>query len=332
MTNGQVKGTSENNYDYTDEAPFNWEYGVHNTWWKLNEQYLSNILQLVHLLVYNPTKVPGILTTHIFQMTRKSHLSNGRHVCAIIYYAIATQTGPYFETLNKYHQTIGGYEDKSLDYNNYEKKLATKLFEVFGASQPFISEVVLGRPQKSSQGRDNFNQASKVTFQKSMMLYYLGMSGKPSWDGRLFKIGRPMLKARKKTRRESRVAGSGLPPPPPPPHSPSRGNVSIENISRVHNPPIRSEAQAQQEVASALTRMHQGSNYGSHFSATNNSLFPRSENQSHLFPSMSQHGDTRSHNQIDADNMHQYFHHEDEMKSSFSNQAGNNINQGHGNI
>ena len=121
-----------------------------------NQEWLWSIILLIFLLTKNPLKVPGIKTEEIFKLTTGHCGIYAQNVSAIIYFAIATQTGPYFETGNKDHLRKGKHSHQSEDYNMHEEELAKQLFLALGADMDFIKMMVFAL---APEGKQNTLQA-----------------------------------------------------------------------------------------------------------------------------------------------------------------------------
>ena len=222
----QLVGSTQNEEQWVDEAPFTWSNWVNvpADTWVLNQQYLEGVIRLLYLMKHNPAKVEWINTDHVWQMPPKMHFPLCKHSCQIIYFAIATQTGPLFEADSDEHQQIGHNPTKGAAWNQYEKDVATSLFHSLGveplsSSPSMLQDMCLAPKASTKQGQFNFNAKKRATFCKSFTLYLLGMSGKPGWDARLFKIPRPNARKRyadQGPKRSSTKKKKGTPKDPPP--------------------------------------------------------------------------------------------------------------------
>jgi hypothetical protein len=101
-----------------------------------------------------------------------------------------------FESNSPDHQSIGHMKGAPLGYLEHELAVAKQLFLALQVKATVVKKYILdqNQPGKTGTGRSTFNHAtkngSKVTKYKTCILYYLGMSGKPSWDARLYKKSR----------------------------------------------------------------------------------------------------------------------------------------------
>ena len=204
--------TGTYDYPFKQEYPFQWHHnwvGVPPTMFRLDSAYLKGVITALKQLTANPESVQD----KWLQMNKETQLvALMKHTAAIVYFAIATQTGPLFEDKSKDHWTIGLLKDSTpKGYKEHEREVANQLFQALGLKnlpiKIFLNEK---SPGKTSTGRTTFNHDQKITLYKTYVLYYLGMSGKPSWDGRLQKNrrkGTPWVK-QKRTQNPKKRASS----------------------------------------------------------------------------------------------------------------------------
>ena len=208
----QLIGSDQNQEKWVEEAPFTWSNWVNVSadQWTLNQQYLEGVIRLLWLMKVNPPRVPWWNTDHVWGLVPKMHVPHCKHSCQIIYFAIATQTGPLFEPTSLEHRQIGHNPEKGPEWNQYEKEVATSLFHSLGVephpAPSFLEDMCFAQKASAKQGQDNFNGSGRATFPKSVTLYYLGMSGKPGWDARLYKIPRPGARKRNSELRSQKTS------------------------------------------------------------------------------------------------------------------------------
>jgi hypothetical protein len=198
-------------YAFSIEAPFQYErlVGASNMSWMLSVNYIEDVMTLIFVLTRNPPAYkmnPWALHADV-------RLPLLRNTSALIYFAIATQTGPLFETgksIHEGHVSIGVAKGRSQGYTNHELSVATQLFLALGAKPSHVEEMLLQEhpgPGKTTSAQRSFNQGGKkITFPKTMALKLLGMSGKPAWDGRLPKYTRPNSDGGSGTRKRKRTS------------------------------------------------------------------------------------------------------------------------------
>jgi hypothetical protein len=186
---------------FVKDAPFSYEKNLLKKSakdWTITEMWIYNLQLLLAALTRNEDY---LATSQInpppkFAMKTNVWVSTCKNTAAVIFYAIATKTGPHFETSNPEHRVIGGNAGKSPQYNAYEQKVAAAVFHALGVTPQFIDHFVLnqapGPPGSTNKLQDALNKTGRfITNPKCMILHWLGMSGKPAWDGRLFKKPRP---------------------------------------------------------------------------------------------------------------------------------------------
>jgi hypothetical protein len=178
---------------------------VSNKSWNITPFYVQEVMRWIHLISRNP----DIFKQEEFCLTHEQWEPLLKHTSAIIFFAIATQTGPLFEsngTTHGAHDKIGVMEGRSEAYTQHEQKVATELFLALGALPHQITTMLSG---STKNGRMLFNAKKSFVnetkcFAKAMALKYLGMSGKPAWDGRLPKSSRPTSDGGASTKRRKK--------------------------------------------------------------------------------------------------------------------------------
>jgi hypothetical protein len=199
-------------YKWKAHAPFKYHefVGLSNTSWKITPFYVEQLMRWIDLISRNPQT----FLLEKFHLIAEQWEPLLKHTSAIIFFAIATQTGPLFEsggTKHGGHDKIGVMDGRSDAYKQHELKVATELFHALGAKSVEIPRMLEG---STKAGQKNLNQKKRITFAKSMALKYLGMTGKPAWDGRFPKHTRPThdggsaTKKRKKEDASSREKSS----------------------------------------------------------------------------------------------------------------------------
>jgi hypothetical protein len=208
-------------YEYKDLVPFNFKrfVGKHNTSWVISLEYVQDVMQWVYLLTRNPETYKQ----EKWAMTREQRVPLMKGTGAILYFAIATQTGPLFDIgKNNHggHNCIGEMNGRGEAYKKHEEKVATQLFIALGANADIHVPLMFGGSVKTAQ--TSFNQGTRINLKKCVAMHYLGLSGKPSWDGRLPKYGRQSDGGTKTKRRKRKRSTSQS----------TRGNRSLATSER----------------------------------------------------------------------------------------------------
>jgi hypothetical protein len=198
-------------YKFMDVYPFQYPtqwIGINNTQFRLDTVYIKDIMKGLKYLTSNPQN------SSFWQQIPKMNqlLPLLKHTSAIVYFAIATQTGPLFESNSNSHdhQTIGKMNPKGYISNGYyehERAVARQLFQALQVKKKII-DIILDeeKPGRAETGRATLSHKDKITLYKTCILYHLGMSGKPSWDARVVKKtrkGTPWTQSRKENKRKS---------------------------------------------------------------------------------------------------------------------------------
>jgi len=207
-------------YDvYTDICPFEWTSNWHGkkpTEFRLTVNYIMRLMQALTILAENPVTdqehflLPDNTVArngYKFQCSQRVYKALCKHTCAVIYFAMATMSGPLFEPgTHGQYDTIGRMDGCPEDYLQQELKCAKALFTNLGVKDDFFNtfiyeqnpSIAAKKPSVGSTQRAQrmFNEAGehKISYPKVRMVFLLGMSGKPSWDGRCSK--KPRLGAR----------------------------------------------------------------------------------------------------------------------------------------
>jgi len=196
--------TDSYEYQFKEEYPFQWHHnwvGVSHYMFRLDPAYIKDVMTALKQLSLNPKSVKDKWQ----QMNKPTqHIALMKHTGAIVYFAIATQTGPLFEVKSKDHWTIGLKQESTTGYKEHERAVAEQLFYALGMKKVGV-DITLKEtpgPGKAFTGKTTFNHNQKITLSKTFVLYYLGMSGKPSWDGRLTKNTRKGVKWENQNRKQ----------------------------------------------------------------------------------------------------------------------------------